>query len=193
MVPSKNSQKVSENLLSRRSFLKLTVFAAGAGLFPGSALAALGDVLSPEKTLSFYNIHTQERLHSIYWRQGNYVPEALAEIHYILRDHRTGEMNAIDTRLLDLLHSIASRIQSPNPFHIISGYRSPSTNALLNRQSTAVARNSLHLHGKAVDISLPGCELASLRQIAMELRGGGVGYYPRDNFVHLDVGRVRYW
>ena len=122
-----------------------------------------------------------------------YLLEALADINNILRDHRTGEVRSIDTRLLDLLDAICKRLQSHQPFHIISGYRSAATNALLRKRGKGVARRSLHLEGKAVDIRLPGCDLSLLCHAAMSLKQGGVGYYRRSKFVHIDVGRVRYW
>jgi uncharacterized protein YcbK (DUF882 family) len=100
---------------------------------------------------------------------------------------------AIDVGLLDLVHAIAVKLKAQEPFHIISGYRSPQTNAMLLQQGRGVAKKSLHLHGKAIDLRLPGCSLSVLRRVAMDMRGGGVGYYPRPDFVHIDVGRVRYW
>jgi uncharacterized protein YcbK (DUF882 family) len=129
----------------------------------------------------------------VYWADGRYLPGALADIDYILRDHRAGEIKPIDTRLLDLMCSLRANLEIRGPFHVISGYRSPETNALLRNRGQGVARNSLHLQGKAVDIRLPGCELSVLRRAAMKLKGGGVGYYPSPNFVHIDVGRVRHW
>jgi uncharacterized protein YcbK (DUF882 family) len=106
---------------------------------------------------------------------------------------RTGEVKAIDTRLLDLAHDLGERLGDRGPFHVISGYRSPQTNALLRASGHGVARNSLHLKGEALDIRLPGTNLPVLRRAALDLKGGGVGYYPGQDFVHIDVGRVRYW
>lgn len=182
-----------EDSIGRRNFLKVGVLAAAASMFPGPAFASLRDFLSPPRTLALYNIHTDESLDTVYWRHGKYVPGALVGIEHILRDHRTDEMTSIDTRLLDLLCAIGDRLDAREPFHIISGYRSPSTNALLFGQGAGVAKHSLHIYGKAADISLPGCELGLLRRVAMDLRAGGVGYYVKYSFVHVDVGRVRYW
>jgi uncharacterized protein YcbK (DUF882 family) len=129
----------------------------------------------------------------VYCAKGRYLPGALADINHILRDHRTGEIKAIDIRLLDLLYALGLKLEDRGPFHVISGYRSPKTNAILRAHGQGVAKNSLHLQGKAVDIRLPGCDLSVLRHAAMNLKGGGVGYYPGPHFVHIDVGRVRHW
>ncbi len=185
--------RIYGQLLSRRRFLRLSALAAVASFSPRLSLAALKNFQSPEKSVSFYNTHTEECLARIYWAQGKYLPEALSDINYILRDHRSGEIRPIDFQLLDLVHGIGLKLDARKPFHIISGYRSPKTNALLRKRGRGVARNSLHMVGKAVDIRLPGCPLSLLRRVAMEMRGGGVGYYPRPDFVHIDVGRVRYW
>ncbi|MDQ1316097.1 MAG: hypothetical protein QG662_2206, partial [Pseudomonadota bacterium] len=128
-----------------------------------------------------------------YWIQGDYVPEALAEINRVLRDHRTDQVAAIDTDLLDLLHRVNGTLGNSRPFQIISGYRSPASNQMLAGNSSGVAKRSLHMQGKAIDIRLPGIPLADLRRAGLNLQGGGVGYYPGSNFVHLDVGRVRTW
>ena len=179
--------------ISRRRFIKLGTLATLAIMSPCPSFAARGNRLSPERSLSFYNIHTQESLSTVYWAKGRYVSEALADIDHILRDHRAEKTKPIDTRLLDLLYGIAMELEAGEPFHIISGYRSPKTNALLHRHGRGTAKHSLHMHGKAIDIQLPDCRLPLLRRVAMRLRGGGVGYYPHSNFVHVDVGRVRYW
>ena len=147
----------------------------------------------PERSLSFYNTHTEEELEVVYWARGKYRKKALADIDRILRDHRTGEVKAIDTRLLDLAHDLRERLGNQGPFHIISGYRSPKTNALLRAGGNGVATKSLHLQGKALDIRLPNTDLPVLHRVAVDLKGGGVGYYPGPNFVHIDVGQVRYW
>ena len=160
---------------------------------PLKPVASASKVFFAERALSFYNTHTGESMKTVYWNQGTYVPEALADINYILRDYRTGEMKEIDTDLLDLLFAIHRKMESTAPFDIISGYRSPETNSLLNITSNGVVKNSLHIHGKAIDIRLPGHDLKALRLAAIDLQRGGVGYYPSSDFVHLDVGRIRYW
>jgi len=145
------------------------------------------------KSLSFYNTHTGESVRAVYCVDGKPCQEALRKVDYIMRDHRTGDIKTIDYRLLDLLHSISTRTETQKPFHIISGYRSPKTNALLHARSRGVARSSLHTKGKAVDIRLPEFQLSQLRKTAMNFKQGGVGYYPRSDFIHVDIGRVRYW
>jgi uncharacterized protein YcbK (DUF882 family) len=178
----------------RRLFLKWALLAAAPFVAPpGVSLAQLHDPISSERSLSFYNPHTGESLKTLYWAEGAYLSDALAEINHILRDHRTDEMKPIDARLLDLLYTIHRKLRTRQPFHIISGYRCPSTNALLRAKSRMVAKNSLHLYGKAADVRLPHSDLSALRRVAISLRGGGVGYYPKSQFVHVDVGKVRYW
>ncbi len=183
---------VCSRLNRRRFFLYGTVTAVNC-FFPASILAAVDRILTPEKSLSFYNTHTQENLDICYYRQGHYRTKALTQINYILRDHRTNEIRPIDTRLLDLLHDISSGLQNRSPFHVISGYRSPASNAKLRSKCKKVAAFSLHMKGKAIDIRLPGCPTRRLREAALNLRRGGVGYYPRTNFAHVDIGRVRHW
>jgi uncharacterized protein YcbK (DUF882 family) len=182
-----------EQAISRRRFIKLGAFAALAVIFPCPCFAARGARQSKKRSLSFYNLHTEESLETVYWDSGRYLSEALAEINYILRDYRTGEIKPIDTHLLDLLCVMGIQLGAERPFHIISGYRSPETNAFLRRCGRGTARNSLHMDGKAIDVRLPGYSLTVIQRMAMKLRSGGVGYYPDSNFVHIDVGRVRYW
>jgi len=179
--------------LNRRGFIKLSTFGVLGIFSPFPCLAAVRDRLKPERSLSFYNIHTTESLKAVYWAQGDYLVEALAEIEHIFRDHRTGERKPPDTRLLDLLYAVRLKLGTTRPFNIISGYRSPKTNAFLLKLGRGVDPNSLHMYGKAVDIRVPGFQLTSIRQVAIGLRAGGVGYYPRPDFVHVDVGPVRHW
>ncbi|MGA1839793.1 MAG: YcbK family protein [bacterium] len=191
---------IFEHNLSRRSLIKLGLFTLGASIINRPAFAAINSfvsserrVISPEKRLFFYNTHTEETLKVIYWYNGEYLYESLNDINYILRDHYTGEIKTIDIRLIELLHDIYDRIETKEPFHIVSGYRTRFTNSLLRRNNRGVARRSMHIYGKAVDIYLPDCKLSSLRKTAIDLKSGGVGYYPFKNFVHVDVGRVRCW
>lgn len=176
----------------RRTVIKVgagMAAAAGTGLLaPSSVWAA-----KPERTLSLYHLHTGEKLRTTYWADGSHIPEALADINHILRDFRTAEAWPIDPRLLDLLHRVQESLGTDEPFHIISGYRSPATNTKLANRSTKVARRSLHLAGQAIDVRLPGRPLRQLHKVAVAQKSGGVGYYPKSNFIHIDVGRVRYW
>jgi uncharacterized protein YcbK (DUF882 family) len=175
--------------INRRRFLKLGLLVP---ILPLPAHAAQPS--SPaERRLSLHNLHTGEKVDLPYWIDGDYVAESLADISRVLRDHRTGQMAAIDTGLLDLLHRIRTTVGTAQPFEIISGYRSPASNLMLTETTNGVAKRSLHMEGKAIDVRLPGIALADLREAGLMLKGGGVGYYPESNFVHLDVGRVRTW
>lgn len=175
--------------LNRRKFLKLSLLAAAMPM-PAKASAWLA---APERRLSFHNLHTGENLDLPYWVQGDYLPESLTEINHVLRDYRTDQVAAIDTRLLDLLDRVKATLGTAQPFQVISGYRSPATNQMLAAHSSGVAKHSLHMEGKAIDIRISGIALADLRKTGLALGGGGVGYYPASDFVHLDVGRVRAW
>jgi uncharacterized protein YcbK (DUF882 family) len=179
--------------IDRRHFIKVGALAAISSLSPCPCFAAVRDRLFPTKKLAFYNIHTEESLETVYWADGEYLSPAIAQINYVLRDHRTNEIKDIDPSLLDLLHTVAVKLRTRQPFHVISGYRSPETNARLHQHSRNVAKHSLHMKGQAADVRLPGTRLSFLRQTVANLKGGGVGYYPRSRFVHIDVGRVRYW
>lgn len=176
--------------MGRRAALRLGM-AASLAAVAGPALAAVGS--SRPRALALRNLHTEELIRATYWSDGAWQPEGLRKINYVLRDFRTGDVVEIDPGLLDLMHRLAALVGAKQPFEIISGYRSPQTNALLARQSSGVAKNSLHLEGKAVDLRLPGVRLSRLRRVAMSLQGGGVGYYPKSGFVHIDTGRIRYW
>jgi uncharacterized protein YcbK (DUF882 family) len=145
------------------------------------------------RSLSFHNLHTGENLKATYFANGEHLPDALAEINHILRDFRTNAVWPMDISLLNLLHRVRMSLGTDEPYHIISGYRSPVTNLELANNSGGVARQSLHLAGKAIDVRLPGRSLRNLRQAALAERLGGVGFYPKSGFVHLDVGRVRFW
>ena len=183
----------ADRLLNRRSFLKFSVLAvlAGPRLAEGSGSNLL-DGLN-ERSLSFENLHTGEKLKAVYWAEGQYVSESLSRINRILRDHRNNQTHDIDRRLLDLLCSLRLQLDTVSPYEIISGYRSPATNALLHSNSAGVAAHSLHMDGMAADIRVPGRKLADLRRMAVSMKAGGVGYYPASQFVHVDVGRVRTW
>ena len=145
------------------------------------------------RSLSFHNLHTGESLSIAYAAGRRYLDAALLRIEWFLRDFRNGESKAIDPLLLDQLHRLAMLTGTAGSFEVISGYRSPATNAFLARQSRGVARHSLHLEGRAIDIRLADVALPDLRDAALSLRAGGVGYYPESRFVHVDTGRVRRW
>lgn len=172
--------------VSRRQFL---VALAAAAASPRLLEAAP----SASRSLTFSHLHTGERLAVEYFDRGRYVPDALAAVNHVLRDFRTGAVHVIDPRLLDVLHDLARTTGSRRPYEIISGYRSPTTNQMLRQHSEGVAAGSLHMVGQAIDIRLADVRLASLRAAALDLKAGGVGYYPASNFVHVDTGRVRRW
>jgi len=181
-------------MTTRRHFLKFAT-ATTAALVAPAALARVAP--AGERTLKLYNLHTGEHMSATYWVDGLYVPDEMAAINHILRDYRTDEVRHMDRRLFDLLYTLQQRTLpgtgKRGAFHVISGYRSPKTNRSLSRMSSGVAKHSLHTKGQAIDIRLPGVELKHLRQAALQLRAGGVGYYPRSNFVHVDTGRPRFW
>jgi len=174
----------------RRGFLQ-TCLGATATLAAPSLWASVHR--APERTLSFRNLHTGEKLHTTFWAEGDYIREELKAVNRVLRDHRSGDVYTMDPKLLDLLYLLQQSVAVKGAFHIISGYRSPATNKKLSEKSNGVAKKSLHMQGKAIDIRLPGCELKPLRDAALALQAGGVGYYPKSDFIHVDTGRVRRW
>ncbi len=145
-----------------------------------------------EKCRSFYNLLTGERPKTVYRAEGHDVPGALNEIHWVVRDYHCNKVKPIKLQLLDLLYTLDRKLESRQPFHIICGSaRQPPTN--LRKHTAGVAKHSMHIQGKAVDIRIPGCRLAALQRAALALHDGGVGIYPVSGFVHVDVGRVRHW
>ncbi len=187
--------------LSRREILALGAGAAAfTGLGAGRVLANAGAIPgaggaapAAERSLDFINLHTGETLSAVYWAEGAYVGENLGRIDRILRDHRTNEVREIDRGLLDLLFALRTRLDARAAYHVISGYRSPRTNRMLYETGHAVDPNSFHMYGKAIDVRLSGRELSELQAAALALRAGGVGFYPKPAFVHLDVGPLRSW
>jgi uncharacterized protein YcbK (DUF882 family) len=181
--------------LTRRHFLAWGATGVALAL-PALAtphIANASVIVANQRKLAFNNLHTGETLKTVYWEGGDYVPGALGEINHILRDFRVNEVHPIDARLLDLLNTLHQKLGSKVPFSIISGYRSPKTNAVLAEASNGVAKHSLHMVGEAIDIHLEDVALNDLHRGAIALRRGGVGYYPASDFVHVDVGRVRTW
>jgi uncharacterized protein YcbK (DUF882 family) len=178
----------SSSVLSRRRLLA------------GAASAAAGLALAPTarateaRALVLYHTHTREQLSVTYAENGAHIPEALHEISQFLRDFRTGDVHPIDPGLLDTLHWLRMRAGSRGTYEIISGYRSPRTNEMLRTTGGGgVAQRSLHMEGKAIDVRLTGVRTARLREEALAMQVGGVGYYPDSDFVHVDTGRVRQW
>ena len=175
---------------SRRWFLgRLGAVGLAGVLWPAVGRAAD----SSPRVLSFHNVHTGEFARATYWAAGEYLAEGLRQIDRVLRDHRTNLAHPIDRRLLGVLDALSARLDTAEPFEVISGYRSPATNAMLAHTTSGVAPGSLHVTGMAIDLRVPGRPLPAVRDAAKALQSGGVGYYPASNFVHVDVGRVRYW
>jgi len=176
----------------RRHFLRHGVSLAVAAL-PALATPARAS-LPGARGLAMAHTHTREQIDLVYAVREHYVPESLGLLNRFLRDHYSGEVGVIDPALFDLLHRVQQVLGTSASFEVISGYRGPATNNHLRAtRGGGVASKSLHLEGRAVDVRLPGVALADLRDAALSLRAGGVGYYPRERFVHIDTGRVRHW
>lgn len=154
-----------------------------------------GKIATEQRELSFYHTHTGKRLDVVYWQDGDYLDSALNDINALLSDFRTGDEAQIDPELLDLIYDVRAALGSDGTYQIISAYRSPKTNEMLRSRgaSSGVAKKSQHLLGKAIDVRLEGVPTAELRDAAMRLQRGGVGYYEASDFVHMDTGRVRRW
>ncbi len=178
---------------SRRKFLTHSLLAIGGVMAAPALVRPAVAVNNAVRKVSFRNMHTGESFSGIYKVGDHYLPDAFEQINYVLRDFRSGDVFPMDPQLIDLLSTLHGRIGGDEPFEILSGYRSPKTNARLRRASTGVAKNSLHMKGMATDIRLPEHSTAELRRQAIALKTGGVGYYPRSNFVHVDTGRFRTW
>ncbi len=176
--------------MNRRRLLQSMMLTAPSVLLMAKPSLSMASV-SETRALSFRHLHTNEKLSVEYFSQNNY--HSLDKINYLLRDFRTTEVYPIDPKLFDLLHSIKLATGSKGHYEIISGYRSSATNKMLRGKSNGVAKRSLHMQGKAIDIRLTDVSTDSLRRAAIALKAGGVGYYKKSNFVHLDTGRFRTW
>lgn len=179
--------------LHRRQFLNVVGAGLAGAAMARPAFAALPAPVIQTRTLTMLNLHTGDTFSGAYWDKGAFVPDAVAEIAHVMRDHRTNEVHEIDPRLFDVLAELKGRLDTKSPFQIISGYRSPASNAALHAASDGVATRSLHMDGKAIDIRVKGVDCAKLRDAALGLQRGGVGFYPASDFVHVDTGRVRRW
>jgi len=165
-----------------------------SNFFSSRSPAPISDLHTPAyKTLSFEHTHTGDKLKLTYFEQGNYIKGALQEINYLLRDYHTDDIHPIDTALLDQLFDLKQSLGVNKPFHIVSGYRSPFTNAQLRKHSSGVAEHSFHMQGRAIDIRLEGVPTKMIRNAALAMAQGGVGYYPQNDFVHMDTGGFRTW
>ncbi|PWB80971.1 MAG: hypothetical protein C3F08_03080 [Candidatus Methylomirabilota bacterium] len=179
---------------TRRSFLKASLVSAFA-LFGGPAWAQeLTAASGPEGRVTLYNTHTHERLDVTYrTASGEYDVEALSAIDQLLRCHYTNKATKMDVGVIEFVNALDKRLGGGNEIHVISGFRSPEYNRLLRRTKRRVARNSLHQYGKAIDLRMPGVDIREVRKTALDLRYGGVGYYPRRGFIHVDSGQFRHW
>ena len=190
--------------MNRRDVLKF----AGGAVLNGALVAGGGTALllsanatqptnvvprAEARRLAFVNTHTGDTFADAYWEAGNYVPDAMAAINRVMRDHRSGEVHAIDPRLLDQLNELKGLVSATAPFQIISGYRTPASNATLHANSSGVASRSLHMDGRAIDVRVRGVALSRLHDAALGMSAGGVGYYEASDFIHIDTGPVRRW
>ena len=178
----------ASSLLSRRRLLGAAVATAGVGLvYPVPAVS-----FAP-RSVSLYNVHTSEWLRTVYWADGHYIREAVRDINWILRDHHSDEIRAMDAGVLDVLGNLRERLDTHEPFLVVSGYRSPTTNMRMYLNHEGVAKHSYHIKGMAVDLRSERRSLDQIHEAALSLRCGGVGYYPRSGFIHVDCGPIRYW
>lgn len=175
--------------IGRRRFIGIGLGAAAA-MVPVPGWAKLKRV---ERSLSFIHLHTGEQLRTVYYADGRYLPSALKQISHLLRDYQANEVKPVSPQLLDVLFALDRHLGTGAPFEVLSAYRSAETNAMLSRRNRGVAKRSLHMEAKAIDIRIPGIKARDVAQVARALQSGGVGYYPRRNFVHIDVGDVRTW
>lgn len=188
---STNGDNVTLICPARRQLLLGLSGVALCSLMPNKALASRST--KGIRELSLYNRHTGERNDGSYWVNGHYQREVLADFNQLLRDHRQNIAAPMDKRLFDMLYTLKTTLNTNNEIHVISGYRSPKTNSMLAKKSGGVAKKSYHMSGMAMDIAIPGVDLKHLRDAAISLKLGGVGYYPRSGFVHVDCGPVRHW
>lgn len=182
------SLELSEPPVTRRHFLSMAAVTLAALSLPTISLGA-----NSPRRLSFYHTHTRKKLDVCYGSSDCYDQNALQKINHFLRDFRTGEEHTIDPKLLDLLSSIREDFGGKGTFEVISGFRSPKTNQQLRDKSTKVAKKSLHMVGKAIDIRMTGVPLRKVQVCALDMKCGGVGFYGKSDFIHLDTGRVRFW
>lgn len=212
MLQGIRNDGLNEICIDRRGFLRWGTILAFLGLTGEAAEAAVKKAAQIAKhhkavralkaskatkvisrDLHFFNPHTGEKVDVTYFTRGRYLTSAMRDINHIFRDHRTGAIKPIDPNLLDSLYALSRKLEVKGPFHIISGYRTPETNAMLRRESSQVAQKSYHIKGKAADIRVPGRSLSIVHRAAVGIKAGGVGYYPDDGFVHIDTGEIRYW
>lgn len=185
---------------TRRNFLGLGALAIGAAaassIVPSTASAAIfsrGSQFDGARKITFRNSHTGETFSGVYRVGDKYLPDAFDRINIVLRDFRSNELFPIDPRVIDIIYSVHELSGHGEPYEVLSGYRCPKTNAGLRSHSEGVAKNSLHMTGQAIDLRMPNYDTKQIKKLAVSLKAGGVGYYPKSNFVHMDSGDVRTW
>lgn len=186
---SQHSQRPRHLRFDRRIFLR-GVSVAALALAPMGAAFALA---AKRRSLTFVHTHTGERLSTVYFQNGTYNASSLERVNYLLRDFRTDDIHPIDPGVLDILFDLQTLANRDEPYQVICGYRSPATNALLRSRSNGVAEHSLHIQGRAIDVRLGGFPTRKLHELALQMGRGGVGFYAKSDFVHLDNGAVRFW
>ncbi len=185
-----------EQLLSqRRNFIKLGLAGILGAALPFATTKAVFASSNNSKSwdISFRNARTGESFSGVYRVGDKYLPEAFERMNYVLRDFRTDEVFPMDPHIIDTLSIIHKKIDANDPFEVLSGYRSPKTNSMLGSKKRGVAKNSFHMYGQAIDIRIPSYSTRKIHNAAKAIKAGGVGYYPRSNFVHIDTGTVRSW
>lgn len=179
---------------TRRTILKAGALLTACVSMPGLAHASTSaSFRTNARALSLINPHTGDKLKTVYWEKGSYSNESLKDISYIMRDMHTGEMSPIDPRLIDILYSLRAKLETSKPFEIVCGYRTPRSNAFIYKHEKGVGKNSYHMYGRAVDIRLADRSASQIQHAAWSLQKGGVGYYPKAGFVHIDTGGIRRW
>ncbi len=187
------STTCTDKEISRRGFLGAAAAFGAAMAMPAAAWSALESAAAPPRSLRLHCPHTGETLEAEYYSNGVYQPDALRQIDFLLRDYHTDTIHRIDFHLLDLLHAMTLLTKPGATLYVLSGYRTRSTNRILRTRSAIAAKNSLHVEGMAADVYIPGHDTRQVRKAAASLKGGGVGYYPMADFVHVDTGPIRYW
>ncbi|MBE0482971.1 MAG: DUF882 domain-containing protein [Bacterioplanes sp.] len=182
---------MKEFALNRRHFLQQASL-LGAGISAGIPLTAHAQP-HEERTLRLYNIHTGESLQTTFWANGAYLDDEIQTIDLLMRDHRANQAIAMQRELYQRLYELQQLFNAREPLYIVSAYRSPSTNQRLRQQSSGVAQTSMHIQGKAIDVRIPGVSHRHLHKAALAMHAGGVGYYPKSGYIHLDTGRNRHW
>jgi uncharacterized protein YcbK (DUF882 family) len=175
-------------------FCKTALLIGAALLVPSSRIAIANNIPAQDHRLLLFHLHTNERINIVYRKGNAYVPDAVEQLDHFLRDYRTGDVTTLDPRLFDLLSDLTVSVGRPGTeIDIVCGYRTPWSNEFLRRTTSGVAEHSQHMRGEAIDIRIPGVSTVRLREAALGLHRGGVGYYPQSGFVHVDLGPVRRW